>query len=175
MVDKLNLARLVKTLFNGDRMMKPESQTIGIAVMYPMMSTASGTFFLFVIFKTNSASDRTPPDFSRNVPMIVPAAITIPMELNVPPNPSAMDLTISGNFVPERRPNRYDAKIKAKKGWSLHLTVLITTKIIDNSTSTGSQMLNYFPPFSCSNHLPSTHILPYRVRMSEIASIPIIF
>jgi hypothetical protein len=68
-----------RALESGDRTINAESQNTGILTMYPTMDMARGRFFLPTIFRAPVASLNAPPDFSRNLPMIEPARITIPI------------------------------------------------------------------------------------------------
>ena len=58
-------ALLDKALFNGERITNPESQKTGIETMYPMMLIAWGTLRFPTTFRTASAMDIAPPDFSK--------------------------------------------------------------------------------------------------------------
>jgi hypothetical protein len=62
--------------------------------------------------------------------MIVPKAITIPMLLSVPPNPSVKLLMIVVESSPPRKPIAKDATRSVKKGWIFNRVVATIMKTI---------------------------------------------
>lgn len=89
----------------GAMIINPESQKTGMLTTYPIMLKANGTFFFPTILRVLPASVTAPPDFSRNVPIIEPARITIPINPIVFPKPELTDVTTSSSdIVPENAP-----------------------------------------------------------------------
>ena len=71
-------------------MTKPESQKTGMETTAPVTAMASAERASPSTLSTASAITRAPPFRSRMKPMMVPAAMTMPMLLKVPPKPDVM-------------------------------------------------------------------------------------
>lgn len=122
----------VKAFAKGAIIMNPESQNTGMLTIYPIILKARGTFFLPTIFKVLPASVNAPPDFSRNLPIIEPARITIPMNPIVFPKPELTDLTTSSNDkVPDNPPYPKAAIKSENKGCHLSFEVVKIMKAIE--------------------------------------------
>ena len=72
-------ADLESALFSGESITKPESAYTGRETIQPTRAITSGTRFLPIILNMLSARLYAPPEFSRKVPIIVPATITMPI------------------------------------------------------------------------------------------------
>ena len=77
------------------RMINAESQKIQMETTYPMMLMARGVCFSPVRAMTFRAITSSAPRRSIKEPMSVPAMITIPMLLMVPPNPADSRFSVS--------------------------------------------------------------------------------
>jgi hypothetical protein len=73
------LALTASDRLRGDKMTKPESQKTGMDTTAPVRLIASEERASPISLMTVLAITRAPPPFSRITPMIVPAAMTIPM------------------------------------------------------------------------------------------------
>ena len=83
----------------GDRIIKPESQKIGIETRKPVKAKASSSLFFPNTFKKQRAIRFAAPVSSKIAPSITPKPIIIPILDKVFPNPLVIDCKIP-NFVP---------------------------------------------------------------------------
>ena len=83
----------------GERMIKPESQKIGIDTKNPVKAIASSSLFFPKTFKKQSAIRFAAPVSSKIAPSITPKPMMIPILDRVLPNPLVMDCKMP-NFVP---------------------------------------------------------------------------
>lgn len=81
-------------LASGVRMMKPESQKIGIETRKPVMAMAISSRPLPKSFRKESAMRFAAPETSNSCPIMTPKPMMMPMLPSVPPNPLVMLATI---------------------------------------------------------------------------------
>ena len=93
------LATLEIALAIGDRIIKPESQKIGIETKKPVKAKASSSLFFPKTFKKQRAIRLAAPVSSKIAPNITPKPIMIPIPDKVFPKPLVIDCKIP-NFVP---------------------------------------------------------------------------
>ena len=121
-----------KAFARGAKIMNPESQYTGMLTIDPIILKARGTFFFPTSLRVPSASVNAPPDFSRNLPIIEPARIIIPMIPIVFPKPEFMDFTTSSNDKVPDNPPYPKAAIKSEKtGCHLSFEVVKIMKAIE--------------------------------------------
>ncbi len=147
--------RLLKALFRVDRITNPESQNTGMETINPVMLIARGALLSPTMPNTEEPIDRAPPLFSKNVPMIVPHAITMPILLSVFPNPSVSLASTSVVPRPPRKPMKMAASKSVRKGCSLNFVVPRMMKPM-MSTRKMSVIMLFTPStdYSCKGSVP---------------------
>ena len=118
----------------GDKMTKPESQNTGIPVTYPVRLMVRTERALPTTPRIVFAMTRAAPVFSKMVPMMVPATMTMPMLDKIPPNPLlTVAMTLSAG-MPQTSPTKMETKIITTKGCCLYLLmatiIMMTARMI---------------------------------------------
>lgn len=106
-----------KALEIGLKITKPESQNTGIPVIYPVIPIVNTLLSFPTSFKIVCAIVNAAPVFSKIVPIIVPAKITIPIFARILPNPFFTVLITSSAGIPHTRPTIIAMMISTKKGY----------------------------------------------------------
>jgi hypothetical protein len=116
------------------RIIKPESQNMGIPEIKPVIPRATAAFFSPVFDRIKLAMLSAPPVLSRMIAMIAPKIIRSPMDAIVVPKPSFIMLTTSppGIAVTARNMEIRKSDIKAL---SLRLEVSNTIQVMLTNTS----------------------------------------
>jgi len=117
------------------RMIKAESQKMGMPVMNPVMPRALELLFSPVFDKMNLAILSVAPVLSSVIPIIAPRMIRKPMEAIVFPNPvlSVVTIVLTGRVVKARK---RETRKRATKAFSfiLEVRIIIATMLIPTST-----------------------------------------
>jgi hypothetical protein len=103
-------------LFKDERMINAESQKTGIETNTPVKLMAKGDFLSPITDKRYFAMLAVPPDFSKNMPMIAPNPMIMPMLDKVFPKPSLILSRITTPSKPIKNPTIMAARIKVIKG-----------------------------------------------------------
>jgi hypothetical protein len=111
------LALKESDLLIGFIMIKALSPNTGIDRIKPVIIMASITAFSPMSRKTRWAMTIAPPVFSRNVPIMTPRRMRIPILPSTLPKPSLIDRTISGPSIPASSPYRSAPTNRARNGW----------------------------------------------------------
>ena len=93
-----------RDLLSGERITNPESQNTGMETIYPAILMARGDLSLPTTLSMEFVIASAAPVFSRIVPMMVPATITIPMYPRVEPKPFLIAVIRSASGIPTRIP-----------------------------------------------------------------------
>ena len=150
----------------------PESQNTGMDTTHPISSIASSGCFGPTSFTTISASFSAAPVASRNVPIMAPKMITIPMLVNVDENPLPITVAIpsmvlpsasvtAANGIPPISPSTSETSKIERNGWILNLLIItiMTTIATTNTIKNGTPVILYSSFYFCT--LWKTHNLLY--------------
>jgi len=119
-----------KALLIGERMTKPESQKTGILTIYPVRLMVKGACFLPTTLRIVLAIVSAAPVFSRIVPIIVPAIITIPMLPRIEPNPEVRVVISLSTGIPHNTPTKYPESNNTMNGCHLNFEIKTTIPTI---------------------------------------------
>src|SRR5690606_10233122 len=121
---------LLKALLMEERIINPASQKTGIEIKNPVKFMAKGDFLSPKRPTTYLAKADVAPDFSKNVPIIAPSAIIIPILDSVFPKPSFILSIMELVSNPIRNPEIIDVRTSVIKGCILNLVMAITIKMM---------------------------------------------
>src|SRR5690606_454478 len=122
------LLRAAKVRLSGERITNPESQNTGTDTTPPVKAMARAERPSPTSFKMELAITMAAPLFSMINPMMVPAAITIPILDSVLPKPPVMELITCCGGNPASSPTPKEANSRTRKGWGRTRAVITTMK-----------------------------------------------